>query len=96
MPVVGSLAEPLALASIEYIVIDLQSFPDGFEALEMARSARPDVRLIVIGPEGDDELVLRAVIAGARGYLGLSAGPEVIRKAIEEVTSGSIWAPRST
>src|SRR5208282_1615388 len=53
-----------------------------------------DVRLIVIGPEGDDELVLNSIIAGARGYLDLSAGPEVIRKAIEAVTSGSIWAPR--
>ena len=94
VPVVGSLPELLSLVSIEYIVIDLQSFPDGLGALEMIRHTRPGVRLIVIGPEGDDELILRAFVAGARGYLGLSVGPEVIRKAIEEVTSGSIWAPR--
>ena len=94
VPVIGSLPELLALVSIEYIVVDLHSSPGGFETLEIVRQTRPDVRLIVIGPEGDDELVLSAIIAGARGYLGLSAGPEVVRKAIEVVTSGSIWAPR--
>jgi DNA-binding NarL/FixJ family response regulator len=92
--VIGSLPELLALVSIEYIVVDLHAFPAGIEALEVVRQTRPNVRLIVIGPEGDDELVLRAIIAGARAYLGLTADPEVVRKAIEVVTSGSIWAPR--
>jgi DNA-binding NarL/FixJ family response regulator len=94
VPVIGSLPELLALANIEYIVIDLQSVPSGFETLEIVRKTRPDVRLIVIGPDSDDDLVLNSIIAGARGYLALSAGPEVIRKAIDVVTSGSIWAPR--
>ena len=94
VPVIGGLPELLALVNIEYIVVDLQSFPGGLEALETVRHVRPEVRLIVIGPEGDDEMVLRFIIAGARAYLGQSAGPEVIRKAVEVVTSGSIWAPR--
>lgn len=94
VPVLGSLPELLALANIEYIVVDLQSAPGVFEALETVNRTRPDVRLIVIGPEDDEELVLHSIIAGARAYLGLSADPEVVRKAIEVVTSGSIWAPR--
>ncbi len=94
VPVIGTLPALLTFANIEYIVVDLQSFPGGFEALETVRHARPEVRLIVIGPEGDDEMVLRSIIAGARAYLGESAGPEVIRKAVDVVTSGSIWAPR--
>ena len=94
VPVIGSLPELLALVGIEYIVVDLYSFPFGIEALEIVRRTHPSVRLIVIGPEDDDELILRAIIAGARAYLGFSAGPEVVRKAIEAVTSGSIWAPR--
>ncbi len=28
------------------------------------------------------------------GFLDLTAGPEMVREAIEVVTSGSIWAPR--
>jgi len=94
VPVIGSLPELIALVGIEYIVVDLHSSPVGIETLEILRQTHPNVRFIVIGPEGDDELVLSAIIAGARAYLDLSAGPEVVHKAIEAVTSGSIWAPR--
>ena len=92
--VVGSLPELLALDSLKYLVIDLHSSLGGLDALKAIRKTRPDMRSIVIGPEGDDELVLNAITAGARAYLDLTAGPETVRKAIEVVTSGSIWAPR--
>jgi DNA-binding NarL/FixJ family response regulator len=92
VPVIGSLEELLGSSTIEYVVVDLHSSPDSLEILETVRSTRPDVRLIVIGPEGDDEMVLKAILAGARAYLGLSAGPDLVRKAIEVVTTGSIWA----
>jgi DNA-binding NarL/FixJ family response regulator len=94
VPVIGSLPELLALGNIEYVVVDLQSTLGGLAALETIRDARPEIRSIVIGPEGDDELVLNTIIAGARAYLGQSAGPEIVRQAIDVVTSGSIWAPR--
>jgi DNA-binding NarL/FixJ family response regulator len=62
--------------------------------LDLVRRTRPDVRLIVIGPEGNDEMVISAIMAGARAYLDSTAGPEAIQSAIEVVTEGSIWAPR--
>jgi DNA-binding NarL/FixJ family response regulator len=64
------------------------------DALDAIRRIRPDIRLIVIGPEGNDELVLDSIMAGARAYLDLKAGPRIVCQAIEVVTSGSIWAPR--
>jgi DNA-binding NarL/FixJ family response regulator len=94
VPVIAHLSELLALVDIEYIVVDIHSGLGSFEALETIRRVRPDVRSIVIGPDSDDELVLNAIIAGARGYLGQTAGPELVRSAIDVVTSGSIWAPR--
>jgi DNA-binding NarL/FixJ family response regulator len=94
VPVVGPLPELLALVHLKYVVVDLQSSLGGLEALETVRKARPDMRSIVIGPQGNDELVLTAIVAGARAYLELTAGPEIVRKAIDVVTSGSIWAPR--
>ncbi len=94
IPVTGSLPELLAMDTLQYVVVDLHSSPGGLEALETIRRTRPDIRSIVIGPGGDDELVLKSIISGARAYLGQSAGPEVVRKAIDVVTSGSIWAPR--
>ena len=60
----------------------------------MIRRVRPSVRLIVIGPEGNDEFIMDSIVAGARAYLDLREGPEMVRKAIEVVTEGSIWAPR--
>jgi DNA-binding NarL/FixJ family response regulator len=94
VPVVGTLQELTRIISLGYIVVDLHSVNGGFEELEAIRAKRPDMRSIVIGPEGDDELVLSSIVSGARAYLGLNAGPEVIRSAIDVVTSGSIWAPR--
>ena len=94
VPVTGSLDDLLGRKSLGYLVVDLQSSSPGLEVLEMVRRSRPDLRLIVIGPEGNDELVLDSIVAGARAYLDLTAGPETVRKAIEVVTEGSIWAPR--
>jgi DNA-binding NarL/FixJ family response regulator len=91
--VTGSIQELLSASGPGYIVIDLHA-SSGLTALEEARRVRPDIRLIVIGPEGDDELVMNSIIAGARAYLDPTAGPEVVRQAIEVVTDGSIWAPR--
>ena len=94
VPVVGSLQELTGASDIEYVVVDLHSSEGSLEILESVRLKRPDVRLIVIGPAADDELVFKAIIAGARAYLSFSAGPELVRQAIEVVISGSIWAPR--
>ena len=94
LPIPGTIEELLAQSTLEYLVVDLSSSPGGLEILNTIRRARPNLRLIVIGPEGNDELVMESIIAGARGYLELTAGPEIVRRAIEAVTSGSIWAPR--
>ena len=93
-PVIGTLPELLTAMTSNTSSSICIAPAAGLEALETVRRTRPDIRPIVIGPEGDEELVLNSIIAGARAYLGLSAGPEMVRKAIDVVTSGSIWAPR--
>jgi len=93
-PVVGTLAELLADHNLGYLVFDLHASLGGLDALESIRSLRPKLRLIVIGPEGDEELVLSSIVAGARAFLDPTAGPEIVRQAVNIVTSGSIWAPR--
>lgn len=94
VPVIGEIEELLSSASLEYMVLDLHSSSGGVKTLELVRRKRPDIRLIVIGPEGNDELVLDSIVSGARAYLDLKASPQTVRQAIEVVTSGSIWAPR--
>jgi len=55
---------------------------------------RPDVKLVVMGPDADDEVILQAITAGAKAYLEASASPQQVEQAIMIVSQGSIWAPR--
>jgi DNA-binding NarL/FixJ family response regulator len=93
-PLFGSIKELLADPELEYMIVDLNDSFDALKALDVIRIKRPKMRLIVIGPENNDRLVLDAIMAGARAYLDLKAGPRIVRQAIEVVTSGSIWASR--
>jgi len=94
VPISGRLSDLLRNPDLHYLVIDLSCSTSGLETLEAIRHARPAIRQIVIGPQGNEELIQATIVAGARAYLDMSAGPAVIRTAIEEVTGGSIWAPR--
>lgn len=94
VPLPGTMRQLLTKPSLKYLVVDMQSSPDGMKTLETVRRARPDLRMIVIGPAGNEELVMKCIVAGARAYLDLSANPETVREAVEIVTQGSIWAPR--
>jgi DNA-binding NarL/FixJ family response regulator len=94
IPFPGTLPEMLLRGSLEYLVVDMHSSPAGLTILDSIRRSRPALKLIVIGPEGNDELVLESIIAGARAYLDLTADPETVRQAVDVVTGGSIWAPR--
>jgi DNA-binding NarL/FixJ family response regulator len=93
-PVFGELSELLSDRTLTFLVVDLNAFPSGVGAIKDICRMRPEMRLIVIGPEKSEELIMDLVLAGARAYLDLKASPRNVRQAIEEVTSGSIWAPR--
>ncbi len=65
-----------------------------YSAMSALKTVRPTVRIIVTGPDGNDEDILRAISAGAKGYIPDDASPAVFRQAIRVVHSGSVWAPR--
>lgn len=65
-----------------------------FEAMATLKAARPDLRIIVTGSGADDETILKALTAGAKGYVDESAAPAEFVQAIRIVHSGSVWAPR--
>ncbi|MGA3370511.1 MAG: response regulator transcription factor [Terracidiphilus sp.] len=94
LPVYGSIEELLNHPKLTYLVVDLHASSTGLKMLASLARKCPGVRLIVIGPAGNDELVMESIIAGARAYLDSTADPSMVRKAIDEVTGGSIWAPR--
>jgi DNA-binding NarL/FixJ family response regulator len=61
---------------------------DGIAATRQLRERRPDVRIIALTTYADDESVLGALRAGARGYLTKDASSEDIRAAILTVAAG--------
>jgi DNA-binding NarL/FixJ family response regulator len=61
---------------------------DGIVAIQRLRERLPDVRVIALTTFADDESVLGALRAGARGYLTKDAGAEDIRTAIFTVAAG--------
>lgn len=91
--VVAPLEEHLDNTAIEYLIIDWDS-SRRLGILEGIRRKRPNLRMVVIGPENSDQIVMDTIIAGARAYLDLGAGPRMVRQALEVVIAGSIWAPR--
>jgi DNA-binding NarL/FixJ family response regulator len=93
-PVTGSLEDLLSLHDLDCLIVGRSSSAEGVQILQRIRRERPAIRQIVIGPLGNDELTQQSIMAGARAYLDLAAGPEMVLRAIEEVMTGDIWAPR--
>jgi len=84
--------EALALAeehSPDVVLMDLR-MPrlDGIEATRQLRQRQPNVRVIALTTYADNESVLGALRAGARGYLTKDASSEDIRAAILTVAAG--------
>ena len=67
------------------------AFYSGMSAL---KTVRPSVRIIVTGPGRNDDDILRAISAGAKGYIADDASAAAFKQAIRLVHSGSVWAPR--
>ena len=61
---------------------------DGIEATRSLRERHPEVRVIALTTYADDESVLGALRAGARGYLTKDASGDDIRAAIHAVARG--------
>jgi DNA-binding NarL/FixJ family response regulator len=61
---------------------------DGIAATRRLREEQPDVRVIALTTYADDDSVLGALRAGARGYLTKDASGEDIRNAILTVAGG--------
>ena len=95
--VVGDAADGAAavreaqLLRPDVVVMDLQMpVLDGVEATRRLAQAVPGVAVLVLTMFEDDETVLSAIRAGARGYLLKGAGQEEIHTAIRAVAAGQL------
>lgn len=85
-----------ALAAIaehdpQVVLMDIQMpVMDGLRASERALRDRPDLGIIVLTTFDTDDLVLRALRMGARGFLLKDTPPDELIDAIRRVASGQI------
>jgi len=73
----------------DVVLMDLEMpVLDGIEATRRIRSAQPGVAVVVLTSFSDRERILRALDAGAAGYLLKDAEPAELRRAIEAAARG--------
>jgi DNA-binding NarL/FixJ family response regulator len=92
--VVFELAQFLADQEFKLALIGLDGDRFTLSMVGTIHGLRPDARLVVMGPDADDEGILQAISVGAKAYLEASATPLQVEQAITIVNQGSIWAPR--
>ncbi len=95
-----SLSEALCLPleldrnQLPLILIDAGSTSPLFEVLSRFRESCPRAQIVVIGTDADDTYIECVISAGAKGFIPATAPPEEFRQALDNVSDGSIWAPR--
>ncbi len=94
IPVICSMRELLSGLALEYLILDLHEAGGSLNSVHAILDACPGVRLLVIGPQVNDDLAMEAIAAGARAYLDLNSEIDTVRVAIDVVISGNICAPR--
>jgi two-component system, NarL family, response regulator YdfI len=63
---------------------------DGLEAIEQIRTKWPHIAIIMLTTYDEDELMLRSLQAGVRGYLLKDSGLETVLQAVERAARGEM------
>lgn len=79
---------------LDLIVLDAAAAPLLIEAVTSLRRARPDARLLILGPRAGPEQIEAMIASGAKGFVPYEAKADELRMAVDVVLDGSVWAPR--
>lgn len=94
----GSVADACALTADlapDVVLMDL-GLPDGsgIDATQQIRAAHPDVRVLVMTMTSQDDAVVAAMRAGARGFVVKGAGRDELIHAVRTVAAGgAVFSP---
>jgi two-component system invasion response regulator UvrY len=85
----GEALEQARAGGWDAILLDL-SLPgtDGLELLKQLRLDQPGVPILVLSMHPEDQFALRAIRAGASGYVTKNAAPDELVSAIRKVVAG--------
>jgi two-component system, NarL family, invasion response regulator UvrY len=79
----------LRLGNCDILLLDI-AMPgrNGLDTLKSVRQEFPQVKVLVLSMYPEDQFGLRALKAGAVGYLNKASAPDVLLEAVERVASG--------
>jgi DNA-binding NarL/FixJ family response regulator len=78
----------------DLVIVVLRDEGFSLALLARLRSRHPATRILVISSGTDEERIVSAIGAGAKGWLAETAAPAQIMQAADAVLAGTIWAPR--
>jgi DNA-binding NarL/FixJ family response regulator len=84
----SSIPEVSSLGVVEVVLLGSRNGVNLFDTMAGLKAARPDLKIIVTGSGGDDETILKALAAGAMGYVDEAAAPLEFVQAIRMVSQG--------
>jgi len=64
---------------------------DGIEAQEKIRSLYPDIKIIILSMEDDEQIVMHLLEEGVNGYLLKNADPDEVEFALKKVTKEGFY-----
>lgn len=85
----GEVMKVLQTQSIDVLLLDM-TMPDkhGLELLKDVKTEFPHVRVLILSMYPEDQFGIRALKAGASGYLTKDTDPDELMKAIRKIASG--------
>ena len=90
----STVADLSGRENVDMVLLGSRSGQNLFDVMATLKAARPDLKIIVTGSGADEETILKAIAAGAKGYVDEAATPADFIQAIRMVHQGSVWAPR--
>ncbi|MFI8931487.1 response regulator [Streptomyces sp. NPDC053474] len=85
----GEVLTAVAAGPVDVVLMDLRMpVMDGIEATRRLNEEHPEVAVVVLTTFADDDSILGALGAGARGYLTKNAGRQDITRAIRAAAAG--------
>jgi two-component system invasion response regulator UvrY len=93
---VAGVFDTLSSTKVDLLILDI-NMPgrSGIEALQDLRTRFPRVRVLILSIYPEETAAIRALKAGASGYVSKDAAPEELLKAIRKVASGERYVSQS-
>lgn len=81
---------------VDLLILDL-NLPDqsGFSVLDAAHRIRPELPVLILSIQPAEHVAVRALRAGASGYLNKEAAPEELARAVKTVSQGRKYIDHS-